>query len=102
MKKRRLRPLAADLPSFLQQSAAPTEYQPPTPPPIERALLTVVKRAWRAPFTLACDFARKHVAHVAMAACMGLITTRIEAGSYGRTWHVSTAGLRMLNEVETE
>jgi hypothetical protein len=37
-----------------------------------------------------------------MASCMGFITTRIQAGSYGRTWHVTTAGLRMLNEVETQ
>ncbi len=37
-----------------------------------------------------------------MAACMGLVTTRILAGSYGRTWHVTPAGLRMLNEAETQ
>ena len=71
-------------------------------PTNQRALLTVVRRAWRFPFTLASDFARQHIAHVAMAACMGLITTRIGAGTYGRRWLVTTAGLRMLHEVETE
>jgi hypothetical protein len=35
-----------------------------------------------------------------MAACMGLITTRIQAGTYGRTWHVTAAGLRWMNETE--
>jgi hypothetical protein len=35
-----------------------------------------------------------------MAACKGLITTRLSNEVYGRTWHITTAGLRMINESE--
>lgn len=70
--------------------------------PDSTKLLAVVRRAWRSPFSLACDFCRQHVAFVAMAASMGLITTRIQPGVYGRTWHVTALGIRMLNEMETQ
>lgn len=64
-------------------------------------MLKVLRRAWRAPFTLQCDFARQHVAHVAMAACKDLITTRIDRGLYGRTWLITAIGMRLINESES-
>lgn len=68
----------------------------------EDVLLTVVRRTWRNPFTCASDFARAHAPYVAMAACKGLITTRLKDNVYARTWHITTAGLRMLNERELD
>lgn len=64
--------------------------------------MKVVRKAWRAPFTVSCDFARSNAPFVAMAACKGLITTRVKSEVYGRTWHVTTAGLRTINESEDE
>lgn len=63
-------------------------------------MMKVLRRAWRAPFSLSCDFARQNVAHVAVAACKGLISTRIDRGVYGRTWLITAIGLRYINESE--
>jgi hypothetical protein len=68
----------------------------------DQMLLKVLRRAWRAPFTLACDFARQHTAHIALAACKGFITTRIASGVYGRTWLITGAGLRFIRESEVK
>lgn len=65
-------------------------------------LLKVVRRSWRDPFTIASDFAQAHTPYVAVAACKGLITTRIKDNVYARTWHITSAGLRMLNERELD
>lgn len=62
--------------------------------------MLVLRRAWLAPFTLSCDFARQHVAHIALAACKGLITTRISNSVFGRTWRITAVGLRLINESE--
>lgn len=64
--------------------------------------MKVLRRAWRTPFTLQCDFARHNVAHVAMAACKGLITTRVDRGVYGRVWLITSLGLRFINESEAK
>lgn len=68
----------------------------------DQILLKVLRRAWRAPFTLQCDFARHNVAHIAMAACKGLITTRVASGVYGRAWLITAIGLRYINESEVK
>ncbi len=47
--------------------------------------------------SLASDFARKHMAHVAMAASLQLLTTRV-ASEFGRKWRITSKGLRWLNE----
>jgi hypothetical protein len=60
----------------------------------------ILRRAWRSPFTVSCDFARTNAPFVAIAACKGLITTRISADVYGRNWIITAAGLRMINESE--
>jgi hypothetical protein len=62
--------------------------------------MKVLRRSWLAPFTLSCDFARQHVAYVALAACKGLITTRISKDVFGRTWRITAMGLRLINESE--
>lgn len=61
-------------------------------------LLSVVKHAWLYGFSLQAGFARRNAAHVAMAASMQLISTQVEKAEYGRTWRVTSKGLRWLNE----
>lgn len=60
----------------------------------------VLRRAWRMPFTLQSNFARNNTAFVAMAACKGLITTKIKGNQYGHLWRITRTGLQMLNESE--
>ena len=45
---------------------------------------------------LQSDFTRTNVALVAMAASMGLISTRIFGDLYGREWHPTVAGLEFI------
>jgi hypothetical protein len=42
------------------------------------------------------DYARAHAAAVAMAASLGMITTRVAKDSYGREWRLTAKGLRVL------
>jgi hypothetical protein len=37
-----------------------------------------------------------------MAACKGLITTRVDKGVYGRVWLITAIGLRYINESEVK
>lgn len=48
------------------------------------------------------DFARANAEMIAMAASMGLITTRIHMDIYGRDWVPAIAGLEFLDDVELE
>lgn len=48
------------------------------------------------------DEARAEAEIIAMAASMGLITTRISAGVYGASWMITAAGCRWLGESEEE
>jgi hypothetical protein len=61
-------------------------------------LREVVRRARLDGFTVMSDFCQRHMALVAMAASMQLITTRVEANTYGRVWRVTNKGLRWLEE----
>jgi len=63
---------------------------------ISEGVLAVLKGAWRSGFTTKSDFAREHADYVAMAACLGLITTRITLDVWGREWQISAKGLHML------
>jgi hypothetical protein len=62
--------------------------------------MKVLRRAWRAPFTLSCDFARQNAPYVALAASKGLISTRISKGLYGRQWLITVTGRCLINESE--
>jgi len=48
------------------------------------------------------NFAREQAAFVAMAASMGLISTKISMDLYGRGWKLTCGGLKLLNEWENE
>lgn len=71
-----------------------------TGPTATDVLVEVLRRAWCEPPTVSCDFARRHAPYIAMAACKGLITTRISSAVYGRRWLITAAGMRMINESE--
>lgn len=53
---------------------------------------------WVEPVLLKSNFARGHVPELAMAASMGLVTTRISKTTYGNLWRVTSKGLRLINE----
>lgn len=59
----------------------------------------VVLEAYRHGFSVQSNFAREKAAHVAMAASMGLITTKIFSNVYGREWLPTVTGLQMLNDL---
>jgi hypothetical protein len=67
---------------------------------IEEALGPILFKAWQTGFTVQSDFARKHMGHVAMAASMQLITTRVTEGVYSSMWQITAKGIRLLNELE--
>lgn len=64
--------------------------------PTDPALATVVTHAWRNCFATRSDYARQNAEAVAMAACLGLITTSIDKAHYGQTWRITGKGLHML------
>ena len=64
------------------------------------AVYAVVQTAKIKPYTTKSDFARTWATHVALAACEGLITTRLNDTKFTNTWMVTSAGLEYLDEVE--
>jgi hypothetical protein len=67
---------------------------------IETDLAPILFKAWQTGFTVQSDFARKNMGHVAMAASMQLITTRVTEGVYSSMWQITAKGIRLLNELE--
>lgn len=67
---------------------------------IETDLSPILIKAWQTGFTVQSDFARANMGHVAMAASMQLITTRVTEGVYSSTWQITAKGIRLLNELE--
>ena len=61
-------------------------------------LYTTVLEAWHGGFSLASDFAREYKEHVGIAASLGLISTRMPDGSYGRLCLSTEKGVRFINE----
>lgn len=56
--------------------------------------------AWKQGFTTKSDFAREMADHVAIAACMGWITTRIfPPDVWGSQWNITSKGLLALEEL---
>jgi hypothetical protein len=64
----------------------------------DHGLLEVVLEAQRYGFTVKNDFARKHAEYVAMAASIGLISTRLFGNVYASEWRPTPKGLALLNE----
>ena len=63
------------------------------------SLAATVERARVSPFTTKSEFARFAATEVAMAACEGFISTRVEEGVFCNQWMVTQEGLAFLEDV---
>lgn len=61
-------------------------------------LKPLLQSIYTRPMAIQSNTARRDADIVAMAASIGLITTQITPGTYGRDWRVTTKGLELLNE----
>jgi hypothetical protein len=61
-------------------------------------LLALLQSIYERPLAIQGDTARRDADLVAMAASMGLITTRISPDTFGRDWRITNRGLLLLNE----
>ena len=69
---------------------------------IEDELLGVLYAAHEGEITVSSNFAREKALFIAMAASMGLLSTKITRDVYGRVWKLTVGGMKMLNETENE
>lgn len=67
---------------------------------IDNSICLVLTEAWQKGFTTKSDFAREFTDYVAIAACMGWITTRIfPPDVWGSTWQITSKGLVALEDI---
>jgi hypothetical protein len=67
---------------------------------MDRAVCAVLCEAWRTGFTTKSDFGRENADYVAIASCMGWITTRIfPPDVWGSTWNITSKGLLALESI---
>ena len=67
---------------------------------LDRAICNVLVEAWKRGFTTKSDFSRENTDYVAIAACMGFITTRIfPPDVWGSTWNITSKGLLALESI---
>lgn len=58
-----------------------------------REIMAVIAKAKLEPFTTKSDFARQFANPVALAACEGLISTKLDENTYTNIWMVTSDGL---------
>lgn len=58
----------------------------------------VLKRAWLIGFRTKSNFAREYADEVAIAASLGLISTKIGKELFDKTWHITRKGMDYLGE----
>jgi hypothetical protein len=58
----------------------------------------VLKRAWLVGFRTKSNFAREFADEVAIAASLGLISTKIGKDKFDRAWHITRKGLDYIGE----
>lgn len=68
--------------------------------PIDDGLCDVVLEAQKRGFTVASDYARSRADFVAMAASLGLISTRVHKNLYSREWRPTVKGLTWLEQLD--
>ena len=61
-------------------------------------LTEVVHTAWLQPYSTKSNFAKYEADWIAVAASMGLITTRINHATFGRMWRVTAKGLALIKD----
>lgn len=63
-----------------------------------KSLETILRLAWTQGFSIQSNFARENAADVAIAASLGLITTKLKGNTFGTRWLITKQGLGVLNE----
>lgn len=69
---------------------------------IDKRLFSVVLEAYKRSFSLQSDYARSEAELVAMAASMGLISTKVHNNVYSRDWRPTARGLLWLEKQNVE
>jgi len=69
---------------------------------IDSNLARIVIEAHRHGFSVQSDFARRNADYVAMAASMGLVSTRIVGNAFGRMWRPTVEGMTFLQAIDVE
>ena len=64
--------------------------------PIDKKLFEVVLEAYKRSFSVQSDYARAVAEHVAMAASLGFISTKVHNNVYSRDWRPTVKGLTWL------
>ncbi|MBB4039133.1 hypothetical protein GGR34_000768 [Microvirga flocculans] len=62
----------------------------------DKKLAEVILEAYRRGFTVQSDYSRSNAEYVAMAASIGLISTRLYGNVYSREWRPTVKGLVWL------
>lgn len=70
------------------------------PTHIDMRIDDVLRKAWLQGFRTKSDFARNYANEVAVAASLGLISTKIGAERFDKSWHITRKGLGYLQESE--
>lgn len=68
--------------------------------PMTTNIDTVLRKAWLQGFRTKSDFARQFANEVAIAASLGMISTKIGAERFDKAWHITRKGLTFLQESE--
>lgn len=61
-------------------------------------VIVVLKRAWLVGFRTKSNFAREFADEIAIAASLGLISTKIGKDQFDKTWHITRKGMDYLGE----
>jgi len=69
---------------------------------IDSNLARIVIEAHQHGFSVQSDFARRNAGYVAMAASMGLVSTRIVGNAFGRMWRPTVEGMAFLQAIDVE
>jgi hypothetical protein len=59
---------------------------------------TVMEKAWLQGFRTKSNFARIYADEIAIAASLGLISTKIGKDRFDKTWHITRKGLDHIGE----
>src|SRR5215469_15352966 len=60
-------------------------------------LIEVLERCWRFRVSLQSDYFRANAVHIAMAASLGLITTKVGKETFANSWHITKEGLEWIS-----
>lgn len=63
---------------------------------IDQKLFEVVLEAYKRGFSVSSDYARYAAEHIAMAASLGFISTKVHNNVYSRDWRPTVKGLTWL------